>query len=289
MGEVVGFGLLSHVPTIMLDLDERLELNAGEEISLVPGFERLKSEVVERLKPDTIIVLDSHWATTVEFVVTSHERRSGFYTSDELPRGMSSIPYDFQGNPELAELIAEEASADGSWCTAIDDQNLPIHYPTINTWSYLGGDERWVGIGLAQTGEPNDFRLLGEGIGRAVERADGRVVIIGSGGMSHRFHTLSTLRSHEASDPVHVHSTGARVADEQRLEWLRAGDHARVIAGMADYRQYAPEGGFGHYLAAVAAVGGPGCTAVGEQFSEYENSIGTGQVHVWFERPESGW
>jgi hypothetical protein len=25
------------------------------------------------------------------------------------------------------------------------------------------------------------------------------------------------------------------------------------------------------------------------RFSEYEASVGTGQVHVWFERPLAGW
>ena len=39
----------------------------------------------------------------------------------------------------------------------------------------------------------------------------------------------------------------------------------------------------------VGALGGAGCTAKGEQFSDYEASVGTGQVHVWFERPEGGW
>ena len=38
MGEVVGAGLLAHVPTIMLPHAERLELNDGKEISLVPGL-----------------------------------------------------------------------------------------------------------------------------------------------------------------------------------------------------------------------------------------------------------
>ena len=26
----------------------------------------------------------------------------------------------------------------------------------------------------------------------------------------------------------------------------------------------------------------------GRRYSEYENSIGTGQVHVWFDRPDGG-
>lgn len=37
------------------------------------------------------------------------------------------------------------------------------------------------------------------------------------------------------------------------------------------------------------AVGGADCTAPGEVFSDYENATGTGQAHVWFERPETGW
>ncbi len=289
MGEIVGVGLLSHVPTIMLDKETRLELNQGKEISFIEGFARLKAEVFDQLRPETVIILDSHWATTVEFVVASHEQRTGFYTSEELPRGMSSIPYNILGNPALANLIAEEVNSGGSWCSAINNEYLPIHYPTINTWTYLGDGQRWVNIGLTQTGEPNDFRLLGEGIRRAVDRSPGTVVIIGSGGMSHRFHSLSELRNHEASDPIHVHTPEARLADEARLEWMKAGDHRRVIETMEDYKRFAPEGRFGHYLAMIAAVGGVECVVTGELFSEYENSVGTGQVHVWFERPEHGW
>ena len=49
MGEVVGAGLIAHVPTIMLPEEVRLEINEGKEISLVPGLHRLKSEVMDRL------------------------------------------------------------------------------------------------------------------------------------------------------------------------------------------------------------------------------------------------
>jgi hypothetical protein len=39
----------------------------------------------------------------------------------------------------------------------------------------------------------------------------------------------------------------------------------------------------------ASALGGARCQAPGELFSEYEASVGTGQVHVWFERPADGW
>ncbi len=289
MGEIVGVGLVSHVPTIVLPEEIRLELNDGREISLVPGLHRLKAEVLDRLRPDTIVVLDTHWASTVEFLVASHETRSGHYTSDELPRGMSAMPYDITGDPELAAALSTEVTAAGSWCTPSDDPYLPIHYPTVNLLQFLQGDERWVSISTPQTGETPDFLLLGEALARAVASLDRRVVVLASGGMSHRFWPLRTIRDHESSDLMHLHTPEARAADEQRLEWMAAGDHARIIDGMDAYRPFAPEGRFGHYLAMVASIGGRASTAKGVQFSEYENAVGTGQVHVWFERPEAGW
>ena len=59
---------------------------------------------------------------------------------------------------------------------------------------------------------------------------------------------------------------------------------------MPEYSKAAPEGHFGHYL--MMAVGDRRAgvvSAPGERFSEYEASVGTGQVHVWFERPADGW
>ncbi|MEV4090591.1 catechol 1,2-dioxygenase, partial [Streptosporangium saharense] len=65
MGQVVGAGLLAHVPTIVLPEATRRELNNGQEITLVTGLRQLRREVFETLDYDTVVVLDSHWATTV--------------------------------------------------------------------------------------------------------------------------------------------------------------------------------------------------------------------------------
>ncbi|CAN5759377.1 3,4-dihydroxyphenylacetate 2,3-dioxygenase [soil metagenome] len=283
MGEVVGAALVAHVPTMVLPEATRKELNKGEEISLVPGLHRMRAERLDPLAADTFVVFDAHWATTVEFVVAAHERRSGRYTSDELPRGMCQMPYDLPGDPGLARAMADEVTAAGSWMTAIDDPYLPIHYPTVNLLPFLQGDERWVSVSIPQTGETDDFLLAGEAIGRAVAASDRDVVLLASGAMSHTFWKLRELRAHEASDPVHVRTAEARDADLARLDWLRAGDHARVIDTMPEYLRYKPEAMFGHYLMMVAAIGGRDCRAQGIPYSDYENSIGTGQMHIWFD------
>jgi aromatic ring-opening dioxygenase catalytic subunit (LigB family) len=289
MGEIVGVGLISHAPTIMFDETTRRELNDGKEISLVPGLVRLREVAFERVQPDTIVIIDSHWASTVEHILSAHEHRSGRMTSSELPRGMVAVPYDYDGDPELAMLAAKIGDELGTPTHATHDDFLPVYYATVNLVHYLHRGERVVSVSLVQTGEPNDFLTMGRAIGEAVARLDRKAVVLASGGMSHTFWPLSQLPLHEASDPVHIFTPEARAADEERLDWMKTGDHRRIVETMDDYMPHNPEGGFGHYLMMLGAVGGADCTAPGELFSDYENATGTGQVHVWFEKPGGGW
>ena len=289
MGEIVGAGLISHAPTIMFDEPARRKLNDGKEISLVPGLIRLRDEVLDRLEADTIVIVDSHWFTTVEHVISAHEQRHGHMTSSELPRGMAGIPYDYPGDPEFGKLAASLGDELGTPTHASEDDYLPVYYATINLVHYLQESERVVSVSVVQTGEPDDFLTMGVAIGEAASRLDRRVVVLASGGMSHTFWRLSQISKHEASDPVHIITPEARAADELRLDWMKAGDHRRIVDAMEDYMQYNPEGDFGHFLMMLGAIGGADCTAKGELFSDYENATGTGQVHVWFERPKRGW
>jgi 3,4-dihydroxyphenylacetate 2,3-dioxygenase len=291
MGEIVGAGLVAHVPTIMLPEETRLEINDGKEITLVPGLRRLRREVFDRLGPDTVIVLDTHWESTFEHIVTAHDRRQGKFTSHELPRGMSAIPYDMPGDPELALALAARADGrDDTWILACDDPYLPIFYGTVNIWTFLNGGERWVSVAINQTCTTEDFLLLGQLIGEAVAGVDRRVVILASGGMTHRFFSFRELRHRESSDPTkNLISPESYAADRHVLSMLRSGDHQGVIDWMPEYKKFAPEGKFGHYLIMAGAIGAGRARAPGELFSEYEASVGTGQVHVWFERPAEGW
>lgn len=290
MGEIIGAAFLAHVPTIVLPDDERRALNNGKESTLYTGLHELRREVFDVLDPDLVIVFDSHWFTTVEFVITSAERRQGFYTSDELPRGMSSVPYDAKGDPAFAKLVGEIANArPETWITPIDNEHLPIAYATTNFFPFLQGDEAWLSVSTCQTAEPEDFATVGRVIAEAVEQSDRRVILIASGALSHTFHRLRDLRRHEAADEVHIFSDAARAADHQVIEAWKRGDHAEVIDFYDEFAKVKPEGRFGHYQMMVAALGGRDCVAPGRLYSEYENAIGTGQVHVWFERPETGW
>ncbi|MFE2734296.1 3,4-dihydroxyphenylacetate 2,3-dioxygenase [Streptomyces sp. NPDC059349] len=296
MGEIVGAGLLAHVPTVVLPHETRLELNEGKEITLVTGLNELRREVFERdasQEYDTVVVLDSHWATTVEFVVTAQQRRAGLFTSEELPRGMCRMPYDFPGDPELAENIAGFADKHGTWITAIDDPYLPIYYATTNLWKFLGEglpDKKWVTIGVCQTGDMEDHLRLGRALADGIAATPGRrVLLIASGALSHTFWPLRQLRDHESSDPAHIFTAEAREADQERIAWFKEGRHDKVIDTMDEFWKFKPEAKFFHYLMMAGALGERDCVARARQYGEYENSIGTGQVHLWFDRPAGGW
>jgi 3,4-dihydroxyphenylacetate 2,3-dioxygenase len=285
MGTIVGAGLLSHVPTLFMSEAERRELNEGEDTSLFAGIHQVRTERLDPLEADTIVVIDTHWFTTVEHVVASHQRRAGLYTSEELPRGVSNLAYDIEGDPELAQ--AWEAAAvdvDDTWVTAIDDPRLPIHYPTLSVDRFLRTDQRLVTASVCQTADTQDYLLFGRLLAEAIEAVDRRVVVVASGGLSHRFWPLREFRDHEASDPdKHLRTPEAAAADRFAIDRLLHGDHRAVVDFVPEYLPHGPEGRLGHYLTMLGALGGPSCTLAGTQFGNYEAVSGTGQVHIWFD------
>ncbi len=285
MGDIVGAALVSHVPPLVLPEEIRRELNDGEDTSLFAGLHQLRAEKLAPLDADTIVVIDTHWFTTIEHIVASHEHRHGLYTSEELPRGMSQMPYDFHGDPELAEVWAGMADdRDDTWITAIDDPYLPVHYPTLNLLPFLQGDEKWVSAGVCQTADAEDFMLFGKLLADAIAQVDRRVVILASGGLSHRFWPLREFRDHEAANPdLHLRSPEAAAADRNVIAKMLAGDHGGILDFVPEFNQHSPEGYFGHYLTMLGALGARECTATGTQFGEYEAVAGTGQAHIWFD------
>ncbi len=290
MGEVVGAGLLAHVPTIMLPEETRRELNQGPDFTLVDALHQLRRDVFETLDYDTVVVLDSHWFTTVEFVVTAQDRRAGLFTAEELPRGMCRIPYDWVGDPELAWAMDRLDAKHSTWMTAIDDPYLPMYYATLNLWKFLGEglDKRWISVSVAQTGELEDFLRAGRVIGDAIAETDRKVLVLASGALSHTFWKLRQLRDHEAAGVEHIRTPEAYAADMDRIAWFNDGDHARVLETMPEFMPYRPEAMFAHYLMMAGALGEEANTSRARQYGDYENSIGTGQVHLWFDRPEGG-
>ena len=185
----------------------------------------MKRDCIDLLRPDTDIVFDTHWESTFEHIVTAQERRQGLFTSSELPRGMRQVPYDMPGDPDLAKQYsaAQAKDRDDCWILACDDPYLPIfsmngrHRPSSAIPTRV-----WISVALNQTCDTGDFLLLGSLIGQAIAQSDRRVVLLASGGMTHRFFGFKELRQREAQRaPDNIYDRAYYDADMHVLDLLQ--------------------------------------------------------------------
>lgn len=289
MGEIAAAAVVAHQPLVMLPRSLRVRLGeTGRDTTLVePGYRLVREHLAER-GVDTLAIVDTHWFTTSEHAVAGGDHFRGRYTSEEMPRVIDDVAYDFPGAPDLAHEVARVGRERGLPIVNATSPSLPRHYPTINLVHHLRTRERVLSVGVLQTGAPRHFLAFGRALALAAARTDHRVGVLGSGGMSHTFWPVDQQRGKVAFDPRHVISEAARDWDGRILAHWAAGEHAAVVDLYPEYRAVHPEGLFGHYLTLLGAIGGPDCRAPGRRLSDYENALGTGQVHVAFDLEAGG-
>jgi 3,4-dihydroxyphenylacetate 2,3-dioxygenase len=249
---------------------------------------QLERERLHALDFDTFVLIDSHWFTTLAYILNAHERLAGVYTSEELPQMLHDLEYDYRGDPELARAIEASAHEHKMRAVASAARNLPLHYPTLNVMYYFNPDRRRrvLSMSVCQTASVQNDLSFGAALGDAIRTSNRRVVIVASGGMSHRFWDYDHVLDHASADPADISSTANRIYDEKIMEWFRAGRHSDVIASANDFRIHcSPEGRFSHYLVMAGAMGAEKWDWRGEQFGRYEAAIGTGQSIFYFGKP----
>jgi len=286
VGEVVAAILTAHVPRLMIfDLEARRAYMGNHISTFYDAMAQVEREMLAPLDFDTFVILDTHWFTTIEYVINAHERLAGIYTSEELPNMLHDYEYDYRGDPTLAAAIAETAKANGVRALAADHRNLPVHYPTLNVMHYFNPrrDRRVVSIGVCQTAGIHNDLAFGKAIGDAIARNDRRVVLIASGGLSHHFWEYDRILERASASADDIYSDVHRNYDLRIIEWLKAGRHDQVLEAAPDYRrQCSPEGHFSHYLMMAGAMGADQWRWHGRQFGDYEAALGTGQAILYF-------
>lgn len=284
MGEIVGAAIVSHHPGLMQNVDFRMLMGAGRDSDLIAGYRRIRADI-DRVNPDTVVILDSHWFTTGYHLVDGVSNYKGRYISDEMPWYLHGLAYDYAGDPRLADLVEDVAKEKGVKAQTIRDPDLPRHYATLNLISQMKlEDRRVMSVGTCQTAKTKHYLEMGDVLGEAIRRSDRRVVLLASGALSHKFNDLDWVQKNprifhpeNVSDPQFVES------DLEVVGWFREGRHDRVLANFAKYRAQPWEGFGGHYLQMIGAMGGEAARAKGTPRSDYENARGTGNIHIWFE------
>jgi len=286
MGEMTAAIFTTHVPRLMiLDPEARKAYMGRNVTTFYDAMPQVERERLGKLDFDTFVLIDSHWFTTLEYVINAHERLAGVYTSEELPAMLHDLEYDYRGDAELARAIETSAREHGMRAISSAHRNLPLHYPTLNVMHYFnpGARRRVLSMSVCQTASVKNDLAMGVAVGDAICKSDRRVVIVASGGMSHRFWDYDRILDHASASPEDISSTANRLYDERIMEWFKAGRHDEVLKCADDFRAHcSPEGRFSHYLVMAGALGAEKWNWRGRQFGRYEAAIGTGQSIFYF-------
>jgi aromatic ring-opening dioxygenase catalytic subunit (LigB family) len=283
MGKIVGAAIVSHHPGLFRPKQDRVALGNGRDSDLIAGYGRIRQKMDE-VQGDTLIIFDTHWFTTQRHICAGADHYAGTYTSSELPWILNDIAYDFPGAPDLARKIEEIGAKRSVPAFNATDPHVQPEYPTVNLLEPLHRGERVLRIGICQNARMQHFLDMGTVIGEAIAATDCRAILLASGALSHRMIDLDfTPRNpcnwhpDNISDPKHV------TLDHEIMNLWAQGRHSDVIQRYPELRAAAYEGFGGHYLQMVGALGGRNCTSRGERLSDYENAMGTANVHIWFD------
>ena len=280
MGEIAFAAKITHVPSMYLsELDGP---HKGCREAAIAGHREI-SRRCRDLGVDTIVVFDTHWLVNSGYHINSAPHFKGLYTSNELPHFIKNLPYEYDGNPALGDLIADAATAAGVHTRAHNATSLPLEYGTLVPMRYMNTDRvfRVVSVSaMCTVHDLSDSAKLGAALREAVERDyDGKVAIFASGSLSHRF-----AQNGVADQYLHkVWSPFLEQMDHHVLELWQAGDWKTFTAMLPEYAEKCHGEGFMHDTAMLlGALGWDAYTGKVEIVTPYFGSSGTGQLNAVF-------
>lgn len=280
MGELALAAKITHVPSMYLS--EMDGPHKGCRDAAIEGHREI-SRRCRALGVDTIIVFDTHWLVNSGYHINNAPRFEGVYTSNELPHFIRNMPYAYDGNPELGQVIADAATAAGVRTRAHRDTSLTLEYGTLVPMRYMNEDRHFKVVSvsaLCTVHELQDSATLGAALRRAVEENyDGKVAVFASGSLSHRF-----AQNGVADAYLHrVWSPFLEEIDHRVVQMWQNGDWKTFTAMLPEYAEKCHGEGFMHDTAMLlGALGWDGYTGRVEVLTPYFGSSGTGQINAVF-------
>ena len=194
MAKIIAGISSSHVPAIGAAIDNK-QTEEPYWKRVFSGFEKSKQWMAEA-KPDVVIAIynDHASAFSVEMIPTFALGTAAEFPPADEGWGPRPVPV-VKGHPELASHIATSAILDGFDLTIVNKMEVD-HGLTVPLNLVFGSPQEWpcpvipLAVNVVQYPPPTGQRCydLGKAIRRAIDSfpQDLRVVIFGTGGMSHQ-------------------------------------------------------------------------------------------------------
>jgi 3,4-dihydroxyphenylacetate 2,3-dioxygenase len=280
MGKLAFAAKITHVPSMYLS--EMDGPHKGCRDAAINGHHEIAKRCRE-LGVDTIVVFDTHWLVNSGYHINNAPHFKGVYTSNELPHFIKNMPYEYDGNPELGELIAEAATQAGVQTRAHDNTTLALEYGTLVPMRYMNEDRAFKVVSISamcQVHALEDSAKLGAAVRKAIEEDyDGTVAVFASGSLSHRFaqNGVSDQYLHKVWSPFLEEFDHAVVKMWENGEW------AKFTEMLPEYADKCHGEGFMHDTAMLlGTLGWDQYEGKVEVVTPYFGSSGTGQINAIF-------
>ncbi|CAM5272844.1 3,4-dihydroxyphenylacetate 2,3-dioxygenase [Eoetvoesiella caeni] len=280
MGKLALAAKITHVPSMYLsELDGP---HKGCRQAAIDGHYEIGRRCRE-LGVDTIVVFDVHWLVNSEYHINCAPHFKGVYTSNELPHFIKNLPYEYPGNPELGQIIADTSNEMGVVARAHRDTTLELEYGTLVPMRYMNADQHFKVVGVSgwcMWHSLEESARFGLAVRKAIEeRYDGTVAVFASGSLSHHFATNGT-----APQFMHkVYSPFLEKVDHEVVEMWKQGDWGTFIDMLPMYNEKCwGEGGMHDTAMLLGLLGGKDYDQGVEIITPYFGSSGTGQINAIF-------
>ncbi|MGB1438128.1 MAG: 3,4-dihydroxyphenylacetate 2,3-dioxygenase [Luminiphilus sp.] len=280
MGSVAFAAKITHVPSMYLsELDGP---HKGCRQAAIDGHLEISRRCRE-LGVDTIVVFDTHWLVNSGYHINNAAHFKGIYTSNELPHFIKNMPYEYDGNTVLGEIIAAGCNEAGVNTRAHSDTTLALEYGTLVPMRYMNEDRHFKVVSvsaLCQVHDLEDSGRLGAALRQSIEQHyDGKVAVLASGSLSHRFaqNGVSEHYLHRVWSPMLEHM------DQEVVRMWQQGEWQEFVAMLPEYADKCHGEGFMHDTAMLlGTLGWDSYRGEVEVLTPYFGSSGTGQINAVF-------
>ncbi|MDA0679277.1 MAG: 3,4-dihydroxyphenylacetate 2,3-dioxygenase [Proteobacteria bacterium] len=280
MGEVVLAAKITHVPSMFIsELDGP---NKGCRKAAIDGLAEIGARI-RKLGTDTIVIADTHWLVNAGYHINANSDCSGLYTSTEFPHFIRNLEYDYVGDEELGQSIAETATELGTFTRCHSDiPSLGLQYGTLVPLKFMGIDKKIRIVSIAAwiyDAELSESRIMGEAVRNAIEASGKKVAFLASGSLSHRIAPNQVVDEHlfKNSSPFNEKT------DHMVLDMWQRGEIQEFLKMLPQYaRDCSGEGNMHDTAMLFGLLGWDDYNGQGEILTDYFPSSGTGQCNVVF-------
>ncbi len=280
MGELVLAAKVTHVPSMFISEEDGP--HKGCRRAAIEGLRKI-GDRIRSLDVDTIIIADTHWLVNAGYHINANKDCSGLYTSTEFPHFIRNLEYNYVGDAELGQAIADKATEMGTFTRCHTDiPSLGLQYGTLVPLRFMGINESIKIVSIAAwiyDAELEESKIMGEAIRMAVEASDKKVAFLASGSLSHKIAPNKVVDDHlfKNSSPFNEKT------DHMVLEMWQKGEIQEFLKMLPQYaKDCSGEGNMHDTAMLFGLLGWNDYSGEGEVLTEYFPSSGTGQCNVVF-------